>query len=408
MNVRGGLKAWLALTLVLFPGAGLEAQQRFALVIGNENYAVGPQLKNPVNDATDVAAELQTLGFEVNVLTNAGLADMRRALQRLGSDLGHSPKSYGFFYFSGRSVQADGANYLVPTDFDAASGSAVRGRALDCQDVLDTVQLSGNQLNVVALDAVGALSMFTRVPEGSLVVLSTAPNPAPEALGGRNGVFAAALIKNLGDESLDVREVVERTSRDVAAQTPGGQAPSVFDQFAGNARLGAPGFVPPAALEGTSKIGTPGPGGGIIFFDKGVFQDGWRYLEAAPEDLPEVPWFNGKDGVVTGADGTAVGTGRENTQTIIAVLGPGTYAASVCAAYDGGGLHDWFLPSKDELAGLFQVLKAAGGLSFSTKFYYYWSSSERNNIETWVQNPGGGQYPNLKGFKHFVRPIREF
>jgi len=159
----------------------------------------------------------------------------------------------------------------------------------------------------------------------------------------------------------------------------------------------------------SDRIGTTGPGGGIIFFDKGNSEDGWQFLEAAPADLPEAAWFNGKDGVETGATGTAIGTGKENTAQIIAALGPGSYAAAACRAFGGGGLQDWFLPSKDEMDKMFQVLKDKPGVGFASRFYYYWSSTERNSIESWVENlKDSGEYPNLKGFKHLVRPIREF
>ena len=33
------------------------------------------------------------------------------------------------------------------------------------------------------------------------------------------------------------------------------------------------------------KVGDEGPAGGIIFYDKGEYSDGWRYLEAAPADV---------------------------------------------------------------------------------------------------------------------------
>ena len=45
-------------------------EQRIALVIGNSAYSSGP-LKNPVNDATDITATLQRLGFSVIIKKNA-------------------------------------------------------------------------------------------------------------------------------------------------------------------------------------------------------------------------------------------------------------------------------------------------------------------------------------------------
>jgi len=41
------------------------AQQKYALVIGNGNYTNITKLDNPVNDANDMTAALQGLGFTV-------------------------------------------------------------------------------------------------------------------------------------------------------------------------------------------------------------------------------------------------------------------------------------------------------------------------------------------------------
>jgi len=56
-------------------------EKRYALIIGNSAYpkAIG-LLKNPVNDATDFAKELENSNFEVQLLTNATYGQMRAAM----------------------------------------------------------------------------------------------------------------------------------------------------------------------------------------------------------------------------------------------------------------------------------------------------------------------------------------
>ena len=106
-----------------------------------------------------------------------------------------------------------------------------------------------------------------------------------------------------------------------------------------------------AAIEkGEYNIGDTGPAGGLIFYVNPNYKtDGWYYLEAAPSDQSTgILWDYGRD-VATGATATVVGTGQANTQTIVKVLGAGSYAAQLCNDLAQGGYSDWFLPSKDEL-----------------------------------------------------------
>ena len=59
------------------------AERRVALVIGNSAYAHTSVLANPLNDAADVAAAFERLGFAVTRLENAGGAEMRSATSRI-------------------------------------------------------------------------------------------------------------------------------------------------------------------------------------------------------------------------------------------------------------------------------------------------------------------------------------
>jgi len=149
-----------------------------------------------------------------------------------------------------------------------------------------------------------------------------------------------------------------------------------------------------------------GPAGGYIFYDKGSYSDGWRYLEAAPSDQANAPW--GCYGVsIPGADGTAVGTGKQNTIDIEAGCAtPGT-AADICANLSLGGYSDWFLPSKDELNLMYENLKVSGVGGFPGS--YYWSSSEDDASFAWDQSfYNGYRNGSSKGGSRWVRAVRAF
>jgi len=160
-----------------------------------------------------------------------------------------------------------------------------------------------------------------------------------------------------------------------------------------------------------------GPAGGLIFYDKGSYSDGWRYLEAAPSDQTPRAWGTY---IVTGADGTVIGTGQQNTLDIINGDTKANKAADECFNYSivNGGVtyDDWFLPSKDELNKMYVNLKKGtdeNGVTYTPvggfANYYYWSSSEFGPYYAWFQYfYTGSQYGNSKSNTSRVRAIRAF
>ena len=103
------------LGLVLAMLAGINHAQkpadRVALVIGNGAYKSSP-LGNPVNDATDVAASLRKLGFNVILRTNVNRVQMRSALRDFSEALKRG--QVGLFYYAGHGVESKGKNFLIP------------------------------------------------------------------------------------------------------------------------------------------------------------------------------------------------------------------------------------------------------------------------------------------------------
>jgi hypothetical protein len=172
------------------------------------------------------------------------------------------------------------------------------------------------------------------------------------------------------------------------------------------------------------KIGDTGPAGGIVFYDKGSNTGGWRYLEAAPRDLPnELEW--GPYVNVSGTNtGIGIGTGKENTQKIVSFLrnrGETNKAAQGADAYSYGGYDDRFLPSKDELNLLYVNLKQKGLGNFEghpVYAVYYWSSSEASDeipswfsYSAWCQDFSHGMQvftSSVTSSKYFVRAVRAF
>ena len=198
------------------------------------------------------------------------------------------------------------------------------------------------------------------------------------------------------------------------------------------------------ATGGTCAVGETGPGGGVVFYVSAsnftsigsACNTACKYLEAAPANTdgdPTRSWAtdvnSNRTTAVTGADGTAIGTGYQNTLDIVAQTGnvAATSAAVEARAYRGpNNLTDWHLPSKAEInqmckwqGGLDWISDATvctGGVSnsgrgasgFSTG--YYWSSSEAAGNLAWDQLfADGSQSSYFKGINSdAVRPVRAF
>jgi hypothetical protein len=442
----------------------LFAQQKYALVIGNGAYTGSgmSRLANPVNDANDMTATLQGLGFTVDKVLDGNLDQMETAITRLKNRLSVSKNTYGFFFYAGHGVQSGGVNYLIPVGASIPSENYLRDRAVSVQAMLGELNDAGNDLNVVVLDACRdnpfawarsggrGLTVVGNQPADSIIVYATSAGSTASDGTGRNGLFTSQLLKNLKTPGLEVSEVFRLTGADVAQASGRKQIPAVYNQFFGQAWLGAKPAPPVAAAPvqpapvvqptpaptpapqpapaaqpapsvaagaqpqrpaQTYKIGDRGPAGGFVFYDKGNNNGGWRYMEAAPVDLKTAEWgLRGED--VPGT-GTAIGDGKRNTELIIAALnrkGENAKAAQLCVAYALNGYSDWFLPSKDELNEMYKNLKKRNLGGFGDGWWYYWSSSQGNNNTVWGQRFSDGTQNCylFKNHSYSVRAVRAF
>jgi hypothetical protein len=172
-------------------------------------------------------------------------------------------------------------------------------------------------------------------------------------------------------------------------------------------------LLPLLLLGGTKyTIGETGPSGvGTVFY---ISHDGLHGLEAAPQGWyfdsapndPTTAWSTiNSTAIGSKAQGTAIGKGLKNTNAIISQNSGAASAAKLCEDYAGGGMTDWFLPSKDELNQLYLQASFVTGLSSS----YYWSSSEFDASNAWKQHLAtGDQGSDAKSLGYYVRPIRAF
>ena len=158
------------------------------------------------------------------------------------------------------------------------------------------------------------------------------------------------------------------------------------------------------------SLGDSYQGGIIAYFldsgDPGYDANVRHGLIAAPSDQSTGIQWGCYDTALPGADGTAIGTGNQNTVDIVAGCTTEGIAAKLCSDLVLNGFSDWYLPSKDELNKLYLNATVVGGFWGKE---VYWSSSEYDNGHAWYQyfyHNGQGSF--YKYYTCRVRAVRAF
>lgn len=198
-------------------------EKRYALVIGNSKYSkdIG-ELRNPVNDATDMAAELKASNFDVQLLTNATYGQIRVALLKFKDkiDGGNKDNTVALFYYAGHGLLFEDENYLVPVDASVEYQDDIPRYCFPIQRmVLSNMERSNSRMNIVILDACrnnpfpavhrsigGGLGEMRRA-RGSFIAYATAPGSVASDGKGRNGLYTQELLKSMKKPGLTIEQV---------------------------------------------------------------------------------------------------------------------------------------------------------------------------------------------------------
>jgi uncharacterized caspase-like protein len=235
----------LIVTVLLLTGsipAALGAE-RVALVIGNGAYQKVPALPNPHNDATDVAASLDRLGFAVQRVADGKFDDMRRAL--LDFSKRARAAEMAVVFFAGHGIEVGGENWLIPVDAQLASDVDVEQEAIGLKSVMLVVS-GASRLGLVILDACRnnpfaakmARGVRTRSverglvriePQGSVLVAYAAKDGTTALDGsGRNSPYTTALLRHLETPGLEINFLFRNVRDEVLSLTKREQEPFVY------------------------------------------------------------------------------------------------------------------------------------------------------------------------------------
>ncbi|MBA2400686.1 MAG: caspase family protein [Bradyrhizobium sp.] len=242
------MKIRLALLLtVIFSVAAIApsfgAGERFALVIGNAKYpdAEAP-LKEPINDARDVAEELKRDGFAVDIGENLTGDGMRRAFDRLYGKV--KPGSVALIFFSGFGIQANRQSYMIPVDAQIWTEADVRRDGFSLENVLGEINSRGAGVKIALVDA-SRRNPFERrfrsfsaglapviAPNGTLVMYSAALSSVISDNGSDHSLFVKELLKEIRTPDLMAEETLNRTRVGVTRASRQEQVPWISSSLA--------------------------------------------------------------------------------------------------------------------------------------------------------------------------------
>ncbi len=238
---------------------GEAAPKRFAIVVGNGDYATAPDLRNARADAELVADFLGEQGYSVTEFADLDKAGFERMLQRILLEI--DKDSEVVFYYAGHGVQIGGANYLIPVDaafkdvydlpFEAVSLTTIvnvlGARARTQIVILDSCRSNPFAGALVLADITGTPSApqdgfnVLTAPVNSLLAFSTSPGANAYDGTGPNSPFTAALVEEArGTPEEAVGTLLEEVRRQVYARTEGRQVPWESSTLVQSVSFGAP------------------------------------------------------------------------------------------------------------------------------------------------------------------------
>ena len=142
------LAGLVAVALATAPAAN--AERRVALVVGNSAYANAATLRNPRNDATDMAETLRKLGFEVDLGLDLDQQHFAVTIEKFARDLDSA--DVGLFFYAGHGLQLNDKNYLVSVNAKLDNEFLLSSETIDLSSIVHLME-SKAAINLVFLDA---------------------------------------------------------------------------------------------------------------------------------------------------------------------------------------------------------------------------------------------------------------
>lgn len=209
-----------------------------ALVIGNATYpaSVGA-LRNPKNDADDMATTLTSLGFSVTKYTNLTRQQMEEALNQWGKTLRQD--DIALFFYAGHGAEVQGQNYLFPIDANPQNEMQVKYHALPVELLTGWMEHAQTRTNIILLDACrnnpflrsfrnsgpqGGLGSMT-APSGTFIGFAASPGAVAADGTGRNGIYTEAILNHISTPNVTIDQIFNSVNAYVRKATEKKQVP---------------------------------------------------------------------------------------------------------------------------------------------------------------------------------------
>jgi hypothetical protein len=243
MLTRLMILAGFALTLVTASTA--HADRRVALVVGNSAYSSAASLRNPRNDASDMAEALKKLGFEVELGLDLDQQNFAVTIEKFARALDGA--DVGLFFYAGHGLQLNDKNYLVSINAKLENEFLMSSETIDLTAIVRLME-SKTAVNLVFLDACRnnplaenlrrgleatkrsaslgrGLARIEPTSRDTLIAFAAAPGQVAADGNDRNSPFTASLLKNLPRPAVEVSVMLKEVSADVRRATGNVQRP---------------------------------------------------------------------------------------------------------------------------------------------------------------------------------------
>ncbi len=240
--------------LLLSPAsAETRASDRVALVIGMSSYGSIPRLNNTINDARALAATLEGIGFEVDVLMDATKDETLKELQDFAFRAETS--DIAVIYYAGHGVSVQGTTFLIPVDAQVKVAKDIITTSVT-SDQMEAALSGARKLSILILDScrdnpfpdvidlrdpevakgltTGSGGLAAPSPERGTLVAFAARNGEVALDGnGQNSPFNIALRDNIVVPQLEISLLFRQVRDDVLAATGNVQEPATYGSLPG-------------------------------------------------------------------------------------------------------------------------------------------------------------------------------